>query len=145
VKAPGAGWPGRILPSLVAAAGVYAVGVALTYILQAQNTEAWLLPLAAGAATLVLGICVMFEPTAPMPPLPQIGSRVLAMAMLVVYAFVLLPYLGFLPGSLLLALGVTGCFATRRWLVGAGALLLVVAIWALFAYGLAEPLPGGLL
>jgi hypothetical protein len=145
VKAPSAAWAGRILPALVATAGVYAVGVALTYVLQAQNSEAWLLPLAAGSATLVLGVCVMFETTAAMPPLPQIGSRVLAMAMLVVYAFVLLPYLGFLPGSLLLALGITVCFAARRWFVGTGAVIIVVAIWALFAYGLAEQLPGGLL
>jgi hypothetical protein len=35
-------------------------------------------------------------------------------------------------------------FASRRVFVGAGGLIIAVGMWALFAYALSEPLPGGL-
>lgn len=142
--APGSDWAARILPGLAAAAGLYAVVVSVINILQARNTDAWLLPLATGAACVVLGVCSVFERTVPTTPLSELGRSAIAMALLLVYAVVLLPSLGFLPASVLLVLAVTAMFASRRVYVGTGGLVIAIGMWALFAYVLSEPLPGGL-
>jgi hypothetical protein len=141
--APGSPWLARLLPGLVAAAGIYAAIISMIDILRAHNTDAWLLPLATGIVCAVLGLCAAFERSVPITPLTELGSGALAMALLLVYAFVLLPILGFLPASVLLVLAVTAS-ATRRRFVCAGGMVIAVGMWALFAYVLAEPLPGGL-
>jgi len=67
------------------------------------------------------------------------------MALLAAYAFVLLPFLGFLTGSVLLVLTLTMLYASNRVAVAAGGIGIAFAMWALFAYALVEPLPVGLL
>ena len=133
-----------MLPGLAAAAGLYAAVVSLIAILQARNTDAWLLPLAAGVGCAVLGLRAAIERVVPITPLSVLGRSAVAMALLLAYAFVLLPILGFLPAAVLLVLAVTAVFASRRVFVGAGGLIIAVGMWALFAYALSEPLPGGL-
>jgi hypothetical protein len=140
----GATWAVRLLAALCAAAGLYAVSASLIHIRRVADTGTWLLPLATGALTAVLGICIACAAIDSRIPWRLLGPRVTAIALLAAYGFVLLPLLGFLTASVLLVLVVTVLYASNRVLVGAGGLLIAVGMWALFAYVLAEPLPSGL-
>ena len=141
----GADWAGRGFAGLCAAAGVYAASIAILHLRRGEPTGTWLLPLCAGALTALLSACVAFGSSAGVSAWRDLRRRAAAMAILIAYAFLLLPFLGFLIGSVLLALAIAALYASRPLLVGAGGVILTVGMWALFAYGLAEPLPRGLL
>ena len=139
-----AAWAGRALAGLCAAAGLYAATVALNHIRHGDTGGTWLLPLCAGALTVFLSICIAFNSSDATIAWRELGHRAAAMALLVAYAFVLLPLLGFLTASILLVLAIATLYASRRLFVGAGGVIMAVGMWALFAYALAEPLPHGL-
>jgi hypothetical protein len=152
-RAPGAAveeliaavWAGRIFAGLCTAAGIYVAAVSLHNILAGQATGVWLLPCATGSLVAILSICVVFAPAGGAIPRRILGQRALAMTVLAAYAFVLLPLLGFLTGSVLLVLTLAMLYASNRVVVAAGGLAIAFAMWALFAYALVEPLPVGLL
>jgi hypothetical protein len=139
----GAVWAGRIFAGICAAAGIYVAAVSLHNILAGKATGVWLLPCATGGLVAVLSICVVFAPGDGAISRRILGRRALAMTVLAAYAFVLLPLLGFLTGSVLLVLTFSVLYASNRVVVAAGGLAIVFAMWALFAYALVEPLPVG--
>lgn len=145
VAVVGAVWGVRLFAGFTAAIGLGAAAAALTNILYTRATGAWLLPLAAGGLTALLGFWVSCEPADSTIAWRTLGRRVLAMALLVAYAFILLPFFGFLAASMLLVVALATLYASNPLFVAAGGLVIAVGMWALFWYVLAEPLPGGLL
>ncbi len=137
-------WADRGFAGLCGIAGLYVASVSLFHIFRGEPGGTWLLPVTTGALTLVLSACVACGAGRETIAWHAVARRAAALALLAAYAFVLLPLLGFLAASILLVLAVAMLYATNRLYVGAGGLIIVVGMWALFAYGLAEPLPRGL-
>jgi hypothetical protein len=137
-------WATRAFAALCVAAGVYAASVSLFRITHGEPAGTWLLPLATGALTAILGIAVACERAAGAVALGEVARRAGAVVLLGIYAFVLLPLLGFLPASLALVIAVSACYATKRPAVVIGGLVIVAGLWAFFAFVLTEPLPRGL-
>ncbi|MGH7095813.1 MAG: tripartite tricarboxylate transporter TctB family protein [Stellaceae bacterium] len=135
-------WAGRLFALLCAGVGVYVAVVSLTEIRRGQAAP-WLLPLATGGLAAVL--CGFIVPASSVAFLPwrSIGRRALAILLLILYAFVLLPTLGFLLGSLIFVTVVAMVYARNRFTVGLGGAVVTIALWALFAYVVSEPLPAG--
>ena len=131
----------RCVALVIAALGGFALRQALVHIQQASDPGAWLLPLVCGGLCIVLGIVVALTSRETLLPRRHLGRRGLAILLLLVYAFVLLPWLSFLIGSVLLVLAVAAIAGSDRGFVMAGGIGLAVAIWALFAYVLLQPLP----
>lgn len=140
----GAVWAARAFAGLCVAAGLYAASVSLLHIGRGEPGGTWLLPLATGALAAILGVIVACERQPAVIVRGEAARRAGAAVLLGVYAFVLLPLLGFLAASVALVAAVSTCYATRRVMVGIGGLVIVAGLWAFFAFGLGEPLPSGL-
>jgi hypothetical protein len=140
----GTAWAGRGVAVLCATAGLYAAAVAAIHVAHGESLSIWILPLSAGGLAALVGAVVACERQGEVIAWRVVARRAGAMALLAAYAFALLPLLGFLTGSILIALAVAVLYAENRVLVAAGGLVIAIGMWALFAYTLAEPLPGGL-
>jgi len=136
-------WAARLFALLCAVSGIYVVVVSVGAIRGGRSAASWLLPLATGGLAAVLCAGVVSASAARYLSWRSIGERTLAVVLLVLYAFLLLPALGFLLGSLIFVAAVTIVYARRRLAVGLGGAAVAVALWALFAYVVAEPLPAG--
>jgi len=136
-------WAARLFALSCAVSGTYVVMVSVDAIRSGRAAASWLLPLATGGLAAVLCAGVVSAPAARYLSWRSIGERALAVVLLVLYAFLLLPAVGFLLGSLIFVTAVTIVYARRRLAVGLGGGVVTVALWALFAYVVAEPLPGG--
>lgn len=138
-------WAVRAFSILCVAVGAYAAWVSIAHIRADDAADPWLLPAGAGLGSVALGIAVCLCETSAL----EISGRVLSrrvgvMALLLLYAFVLLPYGGFLFASAVLVLAVALLYAGKPRIVGIGGLAIVVVIWAVFADVIATPLPEGL-
>jgi hypothetical protein len=138
-----AAWVGRAIATVFVLAGIYAGWVALTHLRTDTDPGTWLLPLSTGALCILLGGGVALTGSEVFASWREVGNRGLAVALLLLYGFILLPFLGFLAGSVVLVIAVGGIYAANRIFVVAGGLVLAVAMWALFAYALLQPLPAG--
>jgi len=136
-------WAIRLFAVSCTLTGAYVVVVSVDAIRNGQAAASWLLPLTSGGLAAVLCAGVVSASRARYLSWRSIGERTLAVVLLVLYAFLLLPALGFLLGSLMFVAAVTIVYARRRLAVGLGGAAVAVALWALFAYVVAEPLPGG--
>lgn len=136
-------WAGRLFALLCAGAGTYVAIVSIVAIQGGQAAATWLLPLVTGGLSAVLCAGILPASATAFLSRRSIGMRTLAIVLLILYAFVLLPALGFLLASLLFATVVAIVYAPRRLAVGLGSAIVTVALWALFAYVVAEPLPVG--
>ncbi|HET8995287.1 MAG TPA: hypothetical protein VFN42_01335 [Acetobacteraceae bacterium] len=135
-------WASRLFALLCACVGTYVASFSVIEMRQG-HASAWLLPLATGSLVAVLCIAAALTPGPAVLSPRAIGLRSLAIALLVLYAFVLLPAFGFLLASLIFAAAVAFAYAPRRLFVALGGVVMAVALWALFAYIVAEPLPIG--
>jgi hypothetical protein len=140
-----AAWVSRGIGAFFLLAGAYAGWIALAHIRQEPDPGTWLLPLSTGALCILLGGGVAASGSRVSASWREAGYRGSAIALLLVYGFILLPFLGFLAGSIVLVIAVGGLYATHRVFVVAGGLALAAAMWVLFAYVLLQPLPAGLL
>jgi hypothetical protein len=136
-------WAGRLFVLLCAGAGTYVAIVSVAAIRGGQPGGTWLLPLTTGTLSAVLCAGIIPASVAAFLSRRDIGLRTLAIGLLLLYAFVLLPALGFLLGSLIFTAVAATLYAPRRLAVGLGGAIVTVALWALFAYVVAEPLPAG--
>lgn len=105
-------------------------------------------PLVLGAVAAVIGAGIalgwMLAPKSEEPI--RVSPRSLLMAAAMLAAAVLLPVLGYVPASFLLAAAALKLLSSRGLLVDLGvAALLAVASFALFGLLLGIPLPGGIL
>ena len=139
-----AAWAVRLLAGLSGAAGLYAVSTSLSHILRGERGGTWLLPLTTGALTVLLAALVAMERGQATIVHGALARRIAAAALLGIYAFVLLPWLGFLVASSAFVLAIAAFYAPRRLAVGLSGVAIVAGLWALFAFVLAEPLPRGL-
>jgi hypothetical protein len=137
-------WAVRGVAGLCTAAGLCAAAVAISHVTHGDSIGIWLLPLCAGALTALVGVIVAAERKGSAIAWRVVAWRSAALVLLATYAFVLLPLLGFLTASILLILTVTLIYASNRMFVAVGGFIIAIGMWALFAYVLAEPLPGGL-
>ena len=128
---------------VLALAGIYAVWVAFVHIRHDPGPSTWLLPLSTGALCIVLGGAIALSGSPVSASWREVGHRGSAIALLVVYGFVLLPFLGFLAGSVVLVVAIGCLYASNRAFVVIGGLVLAVAMWSLFAHVLLQPLPAG--
>lgn len=140
----GAVWAARAFAGLCVVEGGYAASVSLIRISHGEPGGTWLLPLATGILAAVLGAVVACGRERAVIACREVVRRAGAAGLLGVYGFVLLPLLGFVTASVALVAAVSACYATRRLMVGIGGLAIVAGLWAFFAFGLGEPLPGGL-
>jgi hypothetical protein len=141
----GAIWAVRAFAGLCGGAGFYAAWVSISHILHGDAAGPWLLPAAAGVATLVFAValCALETNTVTISG-KELMRRAGVMGLLLLYGFALLPYFGFLAASAALVLIMALLYAADRLVVGAGGLAIVVVMWAIFAYVIATPLPEGL-
>ncbi|HVC52309.1 MAG TPA: tripartite tricarboxylate transporter TctB family protein [Stellaceae bacterium] len=135
-------WAGRLFALLCAGVGVYVAVVSLSEI-RRGHAAPWLLPLVTGGMAAVLCGCVVPACSAAYLSWRSIGRRTLAIVLLSLYAFVLLPTLGFLLASLIFVTVVAMVYAPNRFVVGLGGAVVTIVLWALFAYVVSEPLPVG--
>jgi hypothetical protein len=136
-------WAGRLFALLCAGAGAYVAVVSIAGMRDGRDGAPWLLPLATGALAAVLCAAILPASSRAFLSRRSIGRRALAIALLILYAFVMLPALGFLPSSLIFAAVVAIVYAPRRLAVGLGGAAVAIVLWAVFAYVVAEPLPVG--
>lgn len=136
-------WTGRLFALGCAVTGAYVAAASVAAIRSGQAAASWLLPLATGGLAAVLCVGVVSSSVPRYLPWRSVGQRTLAVVLLVLYAFVLLPAFGFLLGSLVFVTAVTIMYTPRRLSVGIGGTILVVALWVFFAYVADEPLPAG--
>lgn len=135
---------GRLWSAALAILGAY---MALTSFGSARvsgDFGPWLMPMGAGTLLVILGVASVFEPARPLEVVPvNFGALAIAGAALLAYPFVLLRG-GFLltTGALAVVLGLIS--TTRpRWLMAAGGVVAVVAVWAGFTMLLRAHLPTG--
>jgi hypothetical protein len=139
-----AAWVGRGIAVFFVLAGLYAAWIALAHIQQDIDPGTWLLPLSTGVLSVLLGGGIAVSGSQGSISWREVGHRGAAIALLLIFAIILLPFLGFLAGSVVLVIAIGGLYATNRVFVVVGGLILAVAMWALFAYVLLQPLPTGL-
>ena len=137
------GFVARLFALLCTGAGAYVAVISYREIQGGQATAAWLLPLATGAIAAVLCGCILAASATSFLSRRSISRRMLAVGLLVLYGFVLLPALGFLIASLIFVTVVAIVYASSRLVVGLGGAFVTLALWALFAFVVAEPLPIG--
>ncbi|MBV9829785.1 MAG: tripartite tricarboxylate transporter TctB family protein [Alphaproteobacteria bacterium] len=137
-------WAGRGVAALFAATGLFAGWTAVQGMRHDPDPGTWLLPLTTGILCVALAAVVGIDGAGVMVPWRIVTRRASAMALLLVYVGLLLPILGFVAGSVLLVIAVGAACGGERGFVIVGGLLLVSVMWALFAYGLTEPLPAAL-
>jgi hypothetical protein len=142
-KQVNAAWAGRLFALICAGAGTYVAVVSLAEIRKGHAAAAWLLPLTTGALAAVLCGCVVPGFAAVFLSRRSLGRRTLVIVLMILYAFALLPALGFLLASLIFVTIVALVYAPRRLVVGLGGAIVTIALWAVFAYIVAEPLPVG--